>query len=102
MRVIFDPMAEAQLEALHTYIARASGYEARADGYIARIVRFCQTLETFPERGTLYPHLRPGLRLIGFERRVTVAFMVHHASVIILGIFYGGQDVEGFFEDSQS
>jgi toxin ParE1/3/4 len=31
---------------------------------------------------------------MGFERRVTIAFTVEGDSVIILGVFYGGQDYE--------
>jgi toxin ParE1/3/4 len=34
----------------------------------------------------------PGLRTVGFERRVTVAFSVEIEVVLIQRIFYGGQD----------
>jgi toxin ParE1/3/4 len=39
--------------------------------------------------------LRPGLRTIGFRRRVTIAFAVEAEVVTIIGVFYGGQDFEG-------
>jgi toxin ParE1/3/4 len=38
--------------------------------------------------------IRPGLRTIGFERRATIAFQVKRAEVVIVRIFYGGQDYE--------
>jgi len=38
--------------------------------------------------------LRPGPRTIGFRRRVTIAFAVEADTVMIIGIFYGGQDFE--------
>jgi plasmid stabilization system protein ParE len=38
--------------------------------------------------------LRPGLRTIGFRRRVVIAFAVHEDTVEIHGVFYGGQDYE--------
>ena len=41
----------------------------------------------------------PGLRTIGFERRVTIAFMVTPDAVLIEGVFYGWQDFESAFDD---
>lgn len=41
----------------------------------------------------------PGLRTIGIERRITIAFVVTTEAVLIEGIFYGGQDFESFFKD---
>jgi len=38
--------------------------------------------------------IRPGLRTVGYRRRVTIAFEVADDTVNILGIFYGGQDIE--------
>jgi len=77
--------------------ARAS--EKVADGYIGRIVSFCQKLEKFPLRGTARDDLLPGLRTIGFERRITIAFVVASDAVLIEGIFYGGQDFEAAFDE---
>jgi toxin ParE1/3/4 len=63
-------------------------------GYIARIEKSCMSLQTLPERGTLREDLRPGLRVMGFERRVLTAFRVNSDSVAILRILYGGRSVE--------
>ena len=38
--------------------------------------------------------IRPGLRVIGFERRATIVFQVTENEVVIVRIFYGGQDYE--------
>ena len=43
--------------------------------------------------------LRPGLRITGFRRRVTVAFSVDEDRVMILRLFYGGQDWERAFDE---
>jgi toxin ParE1/3/4 len=40
-----------------------------------------------------------GLRVTGFERRVTIAFIVTADAVLIEGIFYGGRDFEAHFRD---
>ena len=73
--------------------------EERADGYVGRIVDFCNGLSTFPLRGTQRDDLLPGLRVTGFERRVTIAFIVTADAVLIEGIFYGGRDFEAEFRD---
>lgn len=73
--------------------------EERADGYVGRIVDFCNGLSTFPLRGTQRDDLLPGLRVTGFERRVTIAFIVTADAVLIEGIFYGGRDFEVEFRD---
>jgi toxin ParE1/3/4 len=98
VRVILTPLAERQIDSLHAFIAGRSG-ESRADGYISRIIAFCMGLGTFPLRGQRREDLLPGLRTIGFERRVTIAFVVTPEAVLIEGIFYGGQDFESFFKD---
>lgn len=62
--------------------------------YLGRIEQFIAKLELGPERGTRRDDIRPGLRTVGFERRLTVAFLVRE-QVTILRIFYGGRDWEG-------
>ena len=73
--------------------------EERADGYVGGIVDFCNGLSTFPLRGTQRDDLLSGLRVTGFERRVTIAFIVTAEAVLIEGIFYGGRDFEAEFRD---
>jgi toxin ParE1/3/4 len=63
-----------------------------ADVYTGRIVAACKGFSQFPLRGTRRDDVLPGLRTIGFERRITIAFMVLPDKVLIEGIFYGGQD----------
>ena len=99
MQVIFTPLAERQLDALHDYITTHSS-EERADGYVRRIVDFCKGFTIFPERGTRRDDILPGLRVTGFERRVTIAVIVTTDAVLIEGIFYGGQDFEAVFRDT--
>jgi toxin ParE1/3/4 len=95
--VIFTLLAERQIDSLYEYIAVRAG-SRRADAYIGRIIDYCKGLAVFPLRGTSRDDLLPGLRTIGFERRVTIAFMVKPDRVLIEGIFYGGQDLEKSFQ----
>jgi toxin ParE1/3/4 len=95
-KVIFAPEARDDLFALYSYIAERSG-TARAFGYIGRIERYCLGFDVAGERGSRRDDLRPGLRIVGFERRVTIAFHVEPGTVTIDRIFYAGRDVERIF-----
>jgi len=68
---------------------------------IPGIVAFCTRLETFPLRGQQRDDLLSGLRTIGFEHRITIAFVVTTDAVLIEGIFYGGRDFEAAFQDER-
>jgi toxin ParE1/3/4 len=96
--VIFTPRSERHLQNLLDYITERSG-PRRAEGYVDRIVDHCLGLHTFPERGHRRDDIRPGLRTLGFERRVTIAFSVEARSVVIHGVYYGGQNFEVVLRD---
>ena len=57
------------------------------------VITFIESLETFPERGTVRESVIPGLRIIGYRRSVSVAFCVQDHEVLVLGIFARGRDV---------
>ena len=96
-RVVFSQRAEDQLDALYAVIERDSG-SARAESFTGAIVDFCMGLSLFPERGMRRDDLRHGLRVLGWRRRVSIALTVEADDIVILGIFYGGQDWESTFE----
>jgi plasmid stabilization system protein ParE len=97
-RVLFSPEAEAQLVALYGYIAAAASPNIAAR-YTEAIVRYCESLSTFPHRGTLRDDVRPGLRITHYKKRAVIAFDVEADQVSILGVFYGGQDYESILQD---
>lgn len=92
-RVFFSPEAQNDLLELYDYIAAESSMD-RALSYIERIEKWCLSLETFPLRGNRRDDIRPALRVMGFEQRVSIAFQVHPGRVIILRIIYGGRELE--------
>lgn len=96
--VIYSPLASRQLADLRSYIENNSG-PARAAAYVDALIDHCNSLSTFPERGTRRDDVAPGLRTLGYRRRVTIAFTVEQESVIIQGVFYGGQDFAAAFEE---
>jgi len=83
--------------ALYRFIADHAG-EATAMGYIERIEEFCRGFAQFPHRGISRDDLLPGLRVVGFERRVTLAFHIDSHRVTFDRILYGGRDVEALID----
>lgn len=65
-----------------------------ARNYTDRLVEFCTRLDIASRRGSTRDDVLPGLRIIGFERRLTIAFAVHDDRVEILRVFRGGRDWE--------
>lgn len=88
---IFAPQARHDLVELADWIAERAGAET-ALAYAAPLEAYCMGFELLGERGQRRNDLRPGLRIIGFERRVTVAFMVSESETTILRLHYGGQN----------
>lgn len=97
-RVIFSPEAEEQLAALYRYIAAAASPDIAAR-YTEAIVTYCESLQTFPHRGTKRDDIRPGLRITNHKKRAVIAFDVDAEMVSIIGIFYGGQDYKTVLQD---
>jgi len=97
-RVVFSPEAEEQLAALYRYIATAASPDIAAR-YTEAIVTYCESLQTFPHRGTKRDDIRPGLRITNHKKRALIAFNVDAEAVSIIGIFYGGQDYETVLQD---
>lgn len=67
--------------------------------YTDGIVSYCESLSTFPQRGTQRDDVRPGLRITNYKKRAVIAFAVTIEEVFILGVFYGGQDYETLLQD---
>ena len=60
--------------------------------YVERLESWCLGFELAAERGHARDDIRPGLRIAGFERRVTLAFTVSDERVTIVRLFWGGRD----------
>jgi toxin ParE1/3/4 len=91
--IVFSPEAIDDLNRLYDWIASVAGSTV-AFRYIERIEEFCMRLDLASERGVVREDIRPGLRVVGFERRLTVAFSVDAEIVTIYRLFYGGQNWE--------
>ena len=93
--VAFTRRANAHLLSLYEYIAQ-HGTPVTAERYTSAIVSTCRSLSTLPERSPTRPDIFPGLRVTHHKGRTIIAYMVdqERGRVVILGIYYGGQDFE--------
>lgn len=73
--VVFAPEALEDLRQLYDWVAEVAGPET-AFGYVDRLVSNCHDMRHGAERGHRPDDIRPGLRIVGFERRITIAFTV--------------------------
>nr|WP_295987333.1 type II toxin-antitoxin system RelE/ParE family toxin [uncultured Agrobacterium sp.] len=93
--VRLSPEAQTDLVQIHSNVVRKSGSAVTADRYIERVGAFLASLNVFPERGTVRNEVRSGLRIIGFERSASMAFVVEHDDVVVLRVLVKGQEFEG-------
>lgn len=89
--VLFAPEAREDLIDLYTWIA-AKADPNTALAYVERLEDFCNRFDLASERGQLRDDIRRGLRVVGFEKRLTIAFVVTDSAVTILRVYYGGQN----------
>jgi toxin ParE1/3/4 len=90
--VRLSPEAQTDIVRIHAGVVEKSGSPVTADRYIDRISGFLSSLNVFPERGTVRDDVRAGLRIIGFERSASVAFIVEEDGVVVLRILAKGQE----------
>ncbi|WFU09771.1 type II toxin-antitoxin system RelE/ParE family toxin [Rhizobium sp. CB3090] len=85
-RVVFSAFAEDDLIGIYEFIAKDS--PGRALSFVQRLGVQCRTLETMAARGPQRESLGPGVRIMIFERRVTVAYHIKneqgHCSAFLL------------------
>ena len=98
-RVVFSPLAEDDLVGIYEFIAKDS--PSRALSFIQRLRVQCRTLKTMAARGPQREGLGPGVRIMVFERRVTVAYHIKDEQVIVLRLFYAGQNIPSNLMDER-
>jgi len=92
-QVRFADEALDDLERIFVQLLPDAG-ERIARDFVGRLEAACLNLATSPERGSLRDHVRPGLRIIGYRRQASIAFVVTEAEVLILRVFRRGANTE--------
>ena len=95
-RIRLRPEAEADPRSIYLGLVGRGASPAIARGYVSRILGHVNGLDLFPKRGSLRDEIRQGLRVIGFERRFSIAFVVDEDAreVVVLRILYAGQELK--------
>jgi toxin ParE1/3/4 len=91
--VLFHPRAKRELEELYDYVADQGGPQQAAN-FVGKIRDYCLGFSIFPERGIRRDDIEPGVRVVGYRRRVSIVFSVTNTEVWILGIYYGGRSLD--------
>lgn len=99
-RISYRSDARDDLDSLYDWIVDNQGSTTIADRYLARLDQFIQNLIIFPQRGTRRDDLSPGLRIIGFERRVAIVFKLVDDTILIVRVFYGGRDLAALLNEN--
>lgn len=94
----FTTAALDDLAGIYDHAAERSG-PLTAFNYVERIRGHCRGFADFPARGTYRDDIVPGLRIVGFERRVTIAFHIEPERVVFDRILYGGRSLEKLGDD---
>ena len=89
-KVAFTKRAERDLNGIYNFIAENSG-EATAARFVGRVEAYCLGFVNFPARGTRRDDLLPGLRMVGFEHRLSIGFRVLKDRVVFHRFLYGGR-----------
>lgn len=97
-RVSFSEQAQADLFEIETWL-EAQISKQTAQRYVDRLIETCTKLDLASNRGSSRDDVVAGLRVIGFERRITIAFVVDETDVLILRLFRSGKDWETAFGD---
>jgi toxin ParE1/3/4 len=93
-RVVFRKAALRDLEKIYTDIRDQNGSPVNALRFVERIRGYCEGLMDFPERGMRRDDIRPGLRIVSFERVIVIAIEVKGDKVSIGRIFYARRNYE--------
>ncbi|MGR9244945.1 type II toxin-antitoxin system RelE/ParE family toxin [Rhizobium leguminosarum] len=98
LKVVFRPRAEKDLLDIYAFIAADNSMAAME--FIRRLRQICHGLKDMPERGAPREDFAPGVRILVFERRVTIAYRVVNDRVQILRLFYAGRNTPSAFREN--
>ena len=99
LEVLYGPDSPLEIALLEEWLVLNGAGFSTIDNYIKRLRNKCEAIGDLPYAGQRRDDLFPGLRTVGFEKRVLIAYRVHHDHVEIMNIFSYGRDYEAFYLD---
>lgn len=98
-RLVYRPAAIADLDAISAYIAVDSPRNAAS--FVDQIREHCRRLKEFPELGPARADLGRQVRILPIKRRVVAAYRITEAEIVILRVFWGGEDYAAIMRDGK-
>ena len=94
-RLVYSRAASRDFDSIYGWVIDSASRRT-ADRYAARLQTFCRRLTRYPKRAEVRDDILPGVRLIGFEKSVTVVFVIDESAqeVRILRLLYRGRRLE--------
>jgi toxin ParE1/3/4 len=92
--------AHQDIKDIFDWVVSESNYSSIAENLVNRIYDLCETLGEFPLKGRARSDLKPGVRILAFERKAVIAYYVLENEVEVTNIFYGGRDWEILISDT--
>ncbi|MEQ9123039.1 MAG: type II toxin-antitoxin system RelE/ParE family toxin [Alphaproteobacteria bacterium] len=90
-RVTLSAAALADIKSISDWVSERGG-PSTARRYVDRLFASIDRMSAGALRGTPRDDIRPGLRIVGFERNLTIAFRVTADEVEVVRIFRRGRN----------
>lgn len=97
--VIFQESATADILDVYRWVYDVSSDPATAERFTARLMASCRRIGDAPYGGRQRDDLFQGLRIMPFEKRAVIAYLIDRDTVVITNVFYGGRDYESLLRD---
>jgi toxin ParE1/3/4 len=85
-----------QLDRIEAYLEGTGSSAQSAERHVVSVKAYCETMTTFPYRGTPRDDLLPGLLMTHYKGDTILAYTVDekNGTVWFVGVFFGGQNHE--------
>jgi toxin ParE1/3/4 len=92
--VIYSDDARQDLDVIFAIVLEMSASIRTAENYVRRIEAACRDTGSLPYGGVPRDGIIDGLRIVPFKKRAVIAYIVKDGAVLILKVFYGGEDYQ--------
>lgn len=92
--VVYSDNARRDLDVIFAIVFELSGSPNTAERHLRRIIERCDRIGDVPSGGAPRDAIVEDLRIVPFEKRAVIAYVVERGSVLITNIFYAGEDYE--------
>ena len=97
-KVRFREEASADILEIYRWVYEVSLDPATAQRFTGRLLAACERIGDTPLGGRSRDDLFPRLRIMPFEKRAVIAYLVGDDVVDITNVFYGGRDYEALYQ----